>query len=209
MRSQVKKSTVREKIKQAQNFLTKLRFLADEVRSAALRLQSLESVVLLMWAPFFTTASTQHSRCFHMDDKQRETHRVCPRSFQRHPLLWDRGGERKGLRQSQDNLPAGEFPRGIIRQYFPCSTNIFLCLPKIPGKKGFGSAGWTVQAKIEIYLWLGLNRQRKDYLTGLPNGFEENRLSKGPGLPFSPPISLSYMSKTLILIHSSFFVTVK
>lgn len=32
MRSQVKKSTVREKIKQAQNFLTKLRFLADEVR---------------------------------------------------------------------------------------------------------------------------------------------------------------------------------
>lgn len=28
----MKKSTVREKIKQVQNFLTKLRFLADEVR---------------------------------------------------------------------------------------------------------------------------------------------------------------------------------
>lgn len=36
MRSQVKKSTVREKIKQAQNFLTKLRFLADEVRISSI-----------------------------------------------------------------------------------------------------------------------------------------------------------------------------
>lgn len=72
---------------------------------------------------------------------------------------------------------------------------------KIPGKKGFGPAGWTVQAKIEIYLWLGLNRQRKDYLSGLPNGFEENRMSKGPGMPFSPPISLTYMSKSQHLLH--------
>lgn len=74
----------------------------------------------------------------------------------------------------------------------------FSYILKIPGKKGFGPAGWTVQSKIEIYLWLGLNRQRKDYLSGLPNGFEENKLSRGPGLPCSPPISLTYMSKTVI-----------
>uniref|UniRef100_A0A8C6MM89 Otoferlin n=1 Tax=Nothobranchius furzeri TaxID=105023 RepID=A0A8C6MM89_NOTFU len=49
---------------------------------------------------------------------------------------------------------------------------------RIPGKKGFGPAGWTVQSKIEIYLWLGLNRQRKDYLSGLPNGFEENKSAR-------------------------------
>uniref|UniRef100_A0A8C7SF72 Otoferlin n=1 Tax=Oncorhynchus mykiss TaxID=8022 RepID=A0A8C7SF72_ONCMY len=46
---------------------------------------------------------------------------------------------------------------------------------RLPGKKGFGPAGWTVQAKMEIYLWLGLNKQRKDFLSGLPNGFEENK----------------------------------
>lgn len=51
-----------------------------------------------------------------------------------------------------------------------------------------------MQSKIEIYLWLGLTRQRKDYLCGLPNGFEENKLSKGPS---TPPISLTYMSKTV------------
>ncbi|MEQ2307824.1 hypothetical protein AMECASPLE_022125 [Ameca splendens] len=72
---------------------------------------------------------------------------------------------------------------------------------RIPGKKGFGPAGWTVQSKLEIYLWLGLNRQRKDYLSGLPNGFEENKLSKGPGLPSSPPISLTYMMKQIFQLR--------
>lgn len=33
---------------------------------------------------------------------------------------------------------------------------------------------------------------------GLPNGFEENKFSKGPGLPCTPPISLTYMSKTIV-----------
>ncbi|PWA29796.1 hypothetical protein CCH79_00007975 [Gambusia affinis] len=72
---------------------------------------------------------------------------------------------------------------------------------RIPGKKGFGPAGWTVQSKLEIYLWLGLNRQRKDYLSGLPNGFEENKLSKGPGMPSSPPISLTYMMKQIFQLR--------
>lgn len=43
----MKKSTVREKFKQAQNFLTKLRFLADEVRISSI-VDPLASVVLLM-----------------------------------------------------------------------------------------------------------------------------------------------------------------
>uniref|UniRef100_A0A3Q3ELF8 Otoferlin b n=1 Tax=Labrus bergylta TaxID=56723 RepID=A0A3Q3ELF8_9LABR len=72
---------------------------------------------------------------------------------------------------------------------------------RIPGKKGFGPAGWTVQSKLEIYLWLGLTKQRKDYLNGLPNGFEENKLSKGPGLPCSPPISLTYMMKQIFQLR--------
>lgn len=38
MRSQVKKSTVRDKLKLAQNFLSKLRFLAEEVRSMSMAL---------------------------------------------------------------------------------------------------------------------------------------------------------------------------
>uniref|UniRef100_A0AAR2K1P0 C2 domain-containing protein n=1 Tax=Pygocentrus nattereri TaxID=42514 RepID=A0AAR2K1P0_PYGNA len=66
---------------------------------------------------------------------------------------------------------------------------------RLPGKKGFGPAGWTVQAKLEMYLWLGLNKQRKDFLSGLPSGFEENKAVKGTGLQVVPPISLVYNSK--------------
>uniref|UniRef100_A0AAQ5YL26 C2 domain-containing protein n=1 Tax=Amphiprion ocellaris TaxID=80972 RepID=A0AAQ5YL26_AMPOC len=127
MRSQVKKSTVRDKIKLAQNFLTKLRFLAVEPQ------HSVPDVFIWM-----------------ISNGKRIAYARVPSK----DILFSSTDEERGK---------------------DCG--------KIPGKKGFGPAGWTVQSKIEIYLWLGLNKQRKDYLSGLPNGFEENRLSKGPGLP--------------------------
>lgn len=48
---------------------------------------------------------------------------------------------------------------------------------------------------MEIYLWLGLNKQRKDFLSGLPCGFEEKKTPRGQNLPSFPPISLLYTSK--------------
>lgn len=66
---------------------------------------------------------------------------------------------------------------------------------QLPGKRGFGSAGWTVQAKLELYLWLGLSKQRKDFLCGLPCGFEEVKAAQGAGLHAVPPISLVYTSE--------------
>lgn len=55
--------------------------------------------------------------------------------------------------------------------------------------------GWTVQAKVELYLWLGLSKQRKDFLCGLPCGFEEVKAAQGLGLHSFPPISLVYTSE--------------
>lgn len=67
---------------------------------------------------------------------------------------------------------------------------------QLPGKKGFGPAGWTVQAKLELYLWLGLTKQKTDFLAGLPNGFEELKAAKmSPGSCSSPPVSLVYNSE--------------
>ncbi len=48
-----------------------------------------------------------------------------------------------------------------------------------------------------MYLWLGLNKQRKDFLSGLPSGFEENKAMKGTGIQAVPPISLVYNSKII------------
>lgn len=80
--------------------------------------------------------------------------------------------------------------------YFHLNSSV-LC-SQLPGKRGFGPAGWTVQAKMEIYLWLGLNKQRKDFLSGLPCGFEEKKIARGQNLPSFPPISLLYTSKSLL-----------
>uniref|UniRef100_A0A3B3D4A8 Otoferlin b n=1 Tax=Oryzias melastigma TaxID=30732 RepID=A0A3B3D4A8_ORYME len=152
MRSQVKKSTVRDKLKLSQNFLSKLRFLADEPQ------HSVPDVFIWM-----------------ISNGKRIAYARIPSK----DILYSSIDEEKGK------------DCGKVK-------TIFL---RIPGKKGFGPAGWTVQSKIEIYLWLGLNRQRKDYLSGLPNGFEENKLSKGPGLPSTPPISLTYMMKQIFQLR--------
>ncbi|KAG7229088.1 hypothetical protein INR49_013029 [Caranx melampygus] len=152
MRSQVKKSTVRDKIKLVQNFLSKLRFLADEPQ------HSVPDVFIWMIS----------------NGKRIAYARVSSKD-----ILYSGIDEERGK------------DCGKVK-------TIFL---RIPGKKGFGPAGWTVQSKIEIYLWLGLNKQRKDYLSGLPNGFEENKLTKGPGFPTSPPISLTYMMKQIFQLR--------
>uniref|UniRef100_A0A8C2HKE8 Otoferlin a n=1 Tax=Cyprinus carpio TaxID=7962 RepID=A0A8C2HKE8_CYPCA len=72
-------------------------------------------------------------------------------------------------------------------------------------RKGFGPAGWTVQAKLEMYLWLGLNKQRKDFLSGLPSGFEENKATKGIGIQAVPPISLVYNMKQVFQLRAHMY----
>ncbi|XP_035390396.1 fer-1-like protein 6 [Electrophorus electricus] len=62
---------------------------------------------------------------------------------------------------------------------------------KLPGKRG---AGWTVQAKLDVYLWLGHSRETSHMLENLPEGFEPQRgLSDESGV--SPPETLRYQEK--------------
>ncbi|XP_067099003.1 otoferlin-like [Osmerus mordax] len=152
IRSQVKKNTVKEKLKLVQNFLQKLRFLADEPQ------HSVPDIYIWM-----------------MSNNKRIAYARVPSK----DILYSPVDEETGK------------DCGKVK-------TIFL---RLPGKKGFGTAGWTVQAKIEIYLWLGLNKQRKDFLCGLPNGFEENKLARGTGLQPSPPISLTYMMKQIFQLR--------
>ncbi|KAL6477595.1 hypothetical protein MHYP_G00134300 [Metynnis hypsauchen] len=152
MRTQVKKKTVKDKFKQAQNFLQKLRFLADEPQ------HSVPDVYVWMISNGKRIAYARvPSKDILYSNVEEETGKDC----------------------------------GKVKTIFF----------KLPGKKGFGPAGWTVQAKTEMYLWLGLNRQRKDFLSGLPNGFEENKAVKGPGMQSSPPISLIYTMKQIFQLR--------
>lgn len=65
---------------------------------------------------------------------------------------------------------------------FPCP------LPQLPGKR---PAGWTVQAKVDIYLWLGSTRYSSAILDNLPAGYEAEMPSKSSGT-HQPPSALLY-----------------
>ena len=67
------------------------------------------------------------------------------------------------------------------------SSNFYF--KQLPGKKATSVAGWVIQAKVQVYLWLGLSKHKKDFLNGLPGGYEQNKLmqiaNKPQGVP--PP----------------------
>uniref|UniRef100_UPI0037E85376 otoferlin n=1 Tax=Semicossyphus pulcher TaxID=241346 RepID=UPI0037E85376 len=157
IRTQVKKHTVRDKLKLVQNFLQKLRFLADEPQ------HSIPDVFVWM-----------------MTNNKRIAYARIPSKDILYSIVDEETGKDCGKVKA-----------------------VFL---KLPGKKGFGPAGWTVQAKLELYLWLGLNKQRKDFLNGLPNGFEEIKAVKtGPGLQSVPPVSLVYNMKQVFQLRAHMY----
>ncbi|XP_048062815.1 otoferlin isoform X10 [Megalobrama amblycephala] len=156
IRSQVKRNTVRDKLKLVLNFLHRLRFLADE---------------------------PQHS---------------IPDVF-----IWMISNNK---RIAYSRIPSKDILFSIVDEEMGKDCGkvkaVFL---RLPGKKGFGPAGWTVQAKLEMYLWLGLNKQRKDFLSGLPSGFEENKAVKGIGIQAVPPISLVYNMKQVFQLRAHMY----
>ncbi|XP_041421073.1 otoferlin isoform X1 [Xenopus laevis] len=156
MRSQVKKNTIKDKLKLVQNFLQKLRFLADE---------------------------PQHS---------------IPDVF-----IWMMSNNK---RIAYARIPSKDILYSIVDEETGKDCGKVKCVfLKLPGKRGFGPAGWTVQAKMEVYMWLGLSKQRRDFLCGLPCGFEEIKAAKGPGLQSFPPISLSYTKKQVFQLRAHMY----
>ncbi|XP_004627489.1 otoferlin isoform X3 [Octodon degus] len=156
LRAQVKRHTVRDKLRLCQNFLQKLRFLADE---------------------------PQHS---------------IPDVF-----IWMMSNNK---RIAYARVPSKDLLFSIVEEELgkDCAKVKTLFL-KLPGKRGFGSAGWTVQAKLELYLWLGLSKQRKDFLCGLPCGFEEVKAAQNLGLHSFPPISLVYTKKQAFQLRAHMY----
>ncbi|BFZ16669.1 hypothetical protein BsWGS_19709 [Bradybaena similaris] len=76
-----------------------------------------------------------------------------------------------------------------------CGKPITLFL-KLPGKRAMGSAGWTIQVKLQGYLWLGLSKHKKDFLKGLPKGYEETKMLKQASRPSGvPPPFIHYKER--------------
>ncbi|XP_041358290.1 otoferlin-like [Gigantopelta aegis] len=80
-------------------------------------------------------------------------------------------------------------------------------LLKLPGKKAMGQAGWNIQAKLQVFLWLGLTKHKKDYLKGLPGGYEETKaLKQSATRPQSvPPPFIHYKEKQAFQLRAHMY----
>uniref|UniRef100_UPI0035900243 otoferlin-like isoform X2 n=1 Tax=Myxine glutinosa TaxID=7769 RepID=UPI0035900243 len=56
---------------------------------------------------------------------------------------------------------------------------------KLPGKKTQGSSGWHMQAKLEVYFWFGLYKQRREMLKRMTSGYTENRMNDTVEFPMN------------------------
>nr|CAB3264595.1 otoferlin [Phallusia mammillata] len=63
---------------------------------------------------------------------------------------------------------------------------------RLPGKKSLGPRGWSIQAKLDVYFWFGLTKNKRDFLKGLPTGYEIVRATTAIT---SPPTFLKYADR--------------
>uniref|UniRef100_M3XQ29 Fer-1 like family member 6 n=1 Tax=Mustela putorius furo TaxID=9669 RepID=M3XQ29_MUSPF len=72
---------------------------------------------------------------------------------------------------------------------------------KLPGKR---PAGWTVQAKVDVYLWLGSTQHSSAMLDNLPEGYEAETSSKVAG-PDQPPANLLYQARHVFQLRAHMY----
>ncbi|XP_077023714.1 fer-1-like protein 6 [Tamandua tetradactyla] len=72
---------------------------------------------------------------------------------------------------------------------------------KLPGKR---PAGWSVQAKVDVYLWLGSTKYSGAILDNLPAGYEVEMPSKVTGANH-PPASLLYQARHVFQLRAHMY----
>ncbi|XP_073975608.1 otoferlin-like isoform X1 [Rhodnius prolixus] len=102
-----------------------------------------------------------------------------------------------GKRTAYQRIPAREIIYSIVEEEsgHHCSKVHSLFL-KLPGKKGVGASGWAVPAKLQIYLWLGLVKHKKNFVDGLTKGYQISNEIKNAERPHAmPPSMIHYLEK--------------
>ncbi|XP_054547963.1 fer-1-like protein 6 isoform X2 [Talpa occidentalis] len=72
---------------------------------------------------------------------------------------------------------------------------------KLPGKR---TSGWSVQAKVDVYLWLGSTRHAAAMLDNLPAGYEAEISSKVAGA-IQPPSNLLYRDRHVFQLRAHMY----
>ena len=83
-----------------------------------------------------------------------------------------------------------------IEDYDNKSSKICFINSQLPGKRGTGQSGWAIQSKLQMYIWLGVNKHKKEVLKGLPSGYEDSpTLRRTCRIVGTPPPVLKYNGK--------------
>ena len=108
-------------------------------------------------------------------------------------FLWMLAG---GKRIAYAKLPARQYIYSSIEEEAGklCGKlhNLFLKLP-LSSRKADSADSWLIQNKLQVYVWLGALKSKKNFPKGLPKGYkpcEEIRAADRPGL--MPPVTLVY-----------------
>ncbi|XP_006879370.1 PREDICTED: fer-1-like protein 6 [Elephantulus edwardii] len=72
---------------------------------------------------------------------------------------------------------------------------------KLPGKR---PGGWSVQGKVDVYLWLGSTRHSGAILDNLPSGYEAEKSSKATDSSH-PPDNLIYQDRHLFQLRAHMY----
>lgn len=73
----------------------------------------------------------------------------------------------------------------------------------MPGKKSSGPSGWVIPAKLQIYLWLGMLKHKKNFINGIPKGYELTHEIRNVERPRAlPPSTIHYIEKHVNLIQN-------
>lgn len=70
---------------------------------------------------------------------------------------------------------------------------------KLPGKQANVPSGWNVQAKLTLYIWLGILKHKQYFFCGLPKGFDMSQeLRNAERIGALAPSNIHYLEKHVI-----------
>ncbi|XP_057656510.1 otoferlin-like isoform X1 [Diorhabda carinulata] len=113
----------------------------------------------------------------------------------------------RGKRQAYQRIPARDIIYSPVEE--ECGKDcgkVQTMFLKLPGKKAMGPSGWSIPAKLEIFLWLGLLKHKKDLFNGLPGGYEHTQEIKNIERPRAlPPNTIHYIEKHLFQLRAHIY----
>ncbi|XP_069175829.1 otoferlin isoform X3 [Procambarus clarkii] len=112
-----------------------------------------------------------------------------------------------GKRVAYQRLPARHLLFSPVQEekgrHCGITQTLFL---KLPGRKSSGPGGWAIQAKLQVHMWLGLMKHKKNLVPGIPKGYELSYELRNIERSLTlPPVSLHYTQKQTFQLRAHMY----